>query len=189
MNRLPAAFLDGLDPAQRELLAAITGGPRRGSTPLALVDERGRVVGPFGPMLLQPAVGDPVQRLGAALRYSGRLTAEHREVATLVVAHHQGSVFEVAAHEPLARAVGVPADTITALRTGNTTDLPLDHAVVAHTVLALLEPGQLDDAEYATAQQVFGAEGLFELVVLVSYYRLLAQLMRVFDTDRDDTAS
>ena len=49
---------------------------------------------PSGVSSLHPAIGDALQRLGAAIRYGTRMTARVRELAILAVAEHHDSAFE-----------------------------------------------------------------------------------------------
>lgn len=170
-----------LEPSAAALYAAIRGGPRRaqaGLTPVA--DDDGRLLGPFGPMLLSPAVGDAVQRLGAAIRFSGTLADDAREVAILTVAMAQRSGFEWFAHEPAARAAGVSDADIAAVRRGEAPASASAASVwsVAH---ALATTGTLDDDAYAVAEREIGQAAIAELVWLTGYYGMLATSLRVFD--------
>jgi 4-carboxymuconolactone decarboxylase len=176
--RLLPAELDG---AQRALYDVITGGPRaRGAQHFALTDAAGGLVGPFNAMLLSPAVGGPLQALGAALRYSSGLDDETREIAVLVVAQVWDSAFERHAHEAIARAAGLGEPVLAAVREGRFADLPTaSQRLVAATTAALAGPGDLDDEQYAAACDLLGADGLFELMTLVGYYATLALQLRV----------
>lgn len=90
VTRIPRPTPDELDAEQHRLYEAITSGSRAGGPGSAeLTDEDGRLAGPFNAMLLNPPVGDALQRLGAAVRYRGRLTDRAREVAILAVAAHR----------------------------------------------------------------------------------------------------
>jgi 4-carboxymuconolactone decarboxylase len=76
-----------LDPAQRALYDAITGGPRAsqaGTVPIT--DADGRLLGPFAVMLLAPEVGNAMQQVGAKIRFGAALTGRERELAILSVA-------------------------------------------------------------------------------------------------------
>jgi 4-carboxymuconolactone decarboxylase len=171
-----------LDDDQRELYDTITSGSRStGPQAFGLAGGDGSLVGPFNAMLLNPPVGDALQRLGAALRYSGRLTARCREIAILAVAAHWDCGFERRAHEAVGAQVGLTAADLAALRAGS--DPVLDdatEAVVLTTTRALLEDGDLDDAAYAVAADLLGDDLLFELTTLIGYYGLLAAQLRVF---------
>jgi 4-carboxymuconolactone decarboxylase len=168
---------DALTPEQRRVYDAVIGGPRAGSG--ALADENGALRGPFGPMLLSPPVGDALQALGAALRYRAGLTDRAREIATLLVADHCHSAYEWTAHVAHGRRAGLTDAEIASL-TGDRPALTGVEALVAHTTLALLADGDLDDTRYAEAERELGQEALFELTVLVGYYRLLAGVLAVF---------
>ena len=175
-----------LDDDQRALYDAIVGGRRsRGPQLFPLVDDAGRLEGPFNAFLLQPKLGNPLQALGSAIRYSTSLSDRTRELAILVVAAHWRSAFEQYAHEALGRAAGLSDDELTAIRNGADADVdpiwadPADRLVV-RLVQALVRQGDTDDVTYAAAVELVGEAGLFELVTLVGYYAALALQLRVF---------
>lgn len=168
-----------LDEAQRGLYDAIAGG-RRANGPFRLVDDRGRLEGPFNAFLLQPAVGSALQALGAAVRYDTGLSDRGRETAILVVARRWDSAFEWYAHEAVARAIGLDDAALTAIWDGRYDDLPEPERSVARTTAALVSAGDLDDTGYDEAVALLGERGLFELLTLVGYYATLALQLRVF---------
>lgn len=180
--RLPSLSPAELDDDQRDLYDAITSGSRStGPQLFRLTGDDGALAGPFNAMLLNPPIGDALQRLGAALRYSGRLTARCREIAILAVAAYWDCGFEQRAHEAVGAHVGLTDAELTALRAGADPRLsdPTEAAVLS-AVRSLLEHDDLDDESYAAAVSVIGADGLFELTTLVGYYGLLAAQLRVF---------
>jgi 4-carboxymuconolactone decarboxylase len=171
-----------LDGEQRVVYDDIAGGRRAaGTAAVALTDPEGRLVGPFGPMLLSPPVGGALQALGAAVRYSSVLTDRVRELAVLAVAHHWDSAFERYAHEALGRQAGLTEGELNALRHARDPDLEDEaESVALLTVRALLERGDLDDDEHARACDLLGERALFELLTLVGYYGTLALQLRVY---------
>ncbi|MGR6923398.1 carboxymuconolactone decarboxylase family protein [[Actinomadura] parvosata] len=173
MARLRRTPPHELDPEARALYDKITSGPRG----RFMVDGQGGLTGPFNAMLLSPPVGDPLQELGAAVRYRSTLTDRARELAILVVAGHHDSAFERAAHEPIARELGFSEEQLQALRDGAPLTLgdPAESAVL-RVARALVAKGDLDDEEFAA----LGERELFELTTLVGYYSTLALQLRVF---------
>lgn len=171
-----------MDDDQRALYGRITGGPRAtGPSLFDLVDEQGRLTGPFDAMLRNPRLGDALQELGAAVRYRTGLTGTGRELAILAVAHYLDSEFEIYAHEAVARAAGVTEADLRAVREGRFEDLADEtDRVVAATAHALVTDEDLVDDRYVHARGILGEEGLFELSTLVGYYRLLALQLRLF---------
>jgi 4-carboxymuconolactone decarboxylase len=205
--RIPKLAPSSLDAEQRSLYDAIAGGRRaQGPQLFRLTDEAGRLEGPFNAFLLQPRLGAALQALGSSVRYDTGLDDRCREIAILTVAAHWRSDFEWYAHEAVARAAGLTTPELTAIRAASAPDAPdtpdtpdLDgppadatnapsasatlsglEAVVARTTTALLTRGDLTDAEYRTATDHLGADGLFELLTLVGYYATLALQLRVF---------
>ena len=102
-GRLPWPSREELDDAQRALYDSITAGPRSASRAFPMVDEEGRLYGPFNAMLLEPVVGAVISELGVALRYRSVLPARMREIAICEVAAWCRSEFEWFAHASIAR--------------------------------------------------------------------------------------
>jgi 4-carboxymuconolactone decarboxylase len=179
--RIPKLEPSSLDHEQRSLYDAIAGGRRaQGPQLFRLVDEEGRLEGPFNAFLLQPRLGSALQALGSSVRYETGLDGRCREIAILVVAAHWRSGFEWYAHEAVARSVGLSDAELAAVRDGRHAALAGPEAVVARTAAALVVRGDLDDAEYREAVGHVGVSGLFELLTLVGYYATLALQLRVF---------
>jgi 4-carboxymuconolactone decarboxylase len=178
--RLEQLTLDDLDIDQQELYDTIVGS-RTGSTlPGRVVDEHGNLQGPFNAMLHYPAVGLPLQELGGMLRFRGLLSPRARELVILIVAASWASEFEWWAHVRIGKHIGLTDDEIDAVRTSAplTLDDPADQAAV-DVARATTIRGDLDDDEYARAQDTLGDRMLIEVLTLVGYYALLALQMRV----------
>lgn len=103
-----------LSEEQRRLLSILTSGPRAELLAAERSPAGWALPGPFGPMLLSPTVGDPLQELGAAIRYRGGLDAASRELAIVATAFACGCRYELDHHLPLARAAGVPEEALAA---------------------------------------------------------------------------
>lgn len=182
--RLPAIDHRALTPEQAALYDAFTGGLLGGSRSAAVVtDGDGTMQGPFTVMLHHPAIGDPVQVLGGALRFRGALPDRAREIAILVTAASWASEFEWWAHAAIAARLGFD-DELAALARGEPVTFtdPVE-AAVFDAASALVARQDLDDDEYARAQAVLGDQHLVELTAIVGYYSLLALQMRVFRID------
>lgn len=181
-RRLAQPLPHQLSPDQLRVYNAITQGPRAARAQhFEMLDADGRLMGPFGAMLLQPAVGFPLQKLGAAIRYRTRLSDREREIAILAVAGYWESSFEIAAHSRVARAVGLSEEVVQALV--NNRAVPLDDPteVTVLDVCRKLVVGEgLDDEVFDTVSGVLGLDRLYELTLVVGYYALLALQLRVF---------
>jgi len=171
-----------LDPAQRAVYDAITGGPRASqAATVPITDEGARLVGPFAVMLLSPAVGDAMQQVGAKIRFATALTPRERELGILSVAGVLRCDFERLAHEPAARTAGLVQEQINAALSGRVPDgLTDDEALVCRLARVMTADRNLNDADYADGLAALGNQRLAELTYLVGYYSALALSLAVF---------
>ncbi|HEY7011416.1 MAG TPA: carboxymuconolactone decarboxylase family protein [Streptosporangiaceae bacterium] len=179
-ERLPRLLPADLDEAQRHLYDLLVSGPRQGG-PVPLTGADGQLEGPFNAMLFAPGTGAPLLGLGTAVRFGSSLAPRVREIATLAIAAHSGSEYELYAHERLGRQAGLTAAECAALRGQQDPGLadPGEQAVLRVT-RRLLDGGDIPDDLYRAAERALGPAGLVELVTLAGYYLTLAMLMRTF---------
>ncbi|MET7571188.1 carboxymuconolactone decarboxylase family protein [Streptomyces sp. NPDC005492] len=173
---------DEMSPDQHELYKKLLSSPRSsGPRPFPLVDDDGRLRGPFGAMLLEPELGNALQDLGGAVRYRTPLSPRAREIAILIVAAHTDCAYEWQVHEHAARLAGLTDEELSAIpeRRG---EAFADRAerTLFDTTWELVATRDLTDDAYARAVASLGAEQLFTLTTLVGYYQLLALQLGVF---------
>lgn len=178
-SRYASPLPSSLTPEQAALYREIIAGERAGGT-FPLKDDEGRLLGPFGPMLSIPRIGDPLQELGAAIRYRGSLGDREREIAILAVATQAGSMFELWAHERVAIAVGISDSEVIDLREGRFRGADLRERQIYVLATCLYADRPITDEMYDDVLTSLGEPTLAELVVLVGYYRTLASLLRLF---------
>jgi 4-carboxymuconolactone decarboxylase len=181
VTRQPRFLPDELSGDRRALYDAIASGPRsRGPQLFPLTEADGALRGPFNAFLLSPALGDALQRLGAAVRYGTALSDRVREMAILVVAAREDSAFEREAHEAVGRSVGLTEDEVTALRAGQLPRLTDPEETACLVLVRALVAGDVDDETWAACIPPLSQETVFELTTLVGYYATLALQLRVF---------
>jgi alkylhydroperoxidase family enzyme len=170
------------DADQRALYALLTQGNRiAGGASLPRTDETGRLYGPYNALLASPKFSRAFQEAGNVLRREGAYTERCREIAILETAVLRRCDFEWHAHEPPGRTVGLTDDELTAIRTGAPAPtLDATETLVRNVAQALARGRDLDDALYAEASAALGERALFELVMLVGYFDLLATVIGVF---------
>lgn len=169
---------DELNEPQRAYYDALVNGPRgKGS----LTDEQGRLVGAFNARLLDPAVGDAIQRLGATLRFETEIDDRMREIAVLEVAASERCNFEWRGHAAAALRAGASEAIVESIRTGtDCADCTEDEALARRVVRALIRDRDLDDELFAQAEQQLGLTVLFDLISLVGHYQHTALALRVW---------
>lgn len=169
-----------LDARQVQLYASILHGPRGRSAAFEMVDERGRLQGPYGPMLLSPALGEPLQQLGSACRFGSSLQPKDLETVVLTVGHALEASFIVHAHVKIADKAGVSAEFLAQVQAAACAgELPV--SIYQEIALAILGAGGVDNGTFEKALTSIGAAQLMEVVTIVGYYRLLADVLATFE--------
>jgi alkylhydroperoxidase family enzyme len=176
---------DELDADQRALYDELTKGSRQQvttSVPLAvrMIDDEGRLLGPFNAFLHHPHLGMAVQEVSRRLRFEGVLSHRTREVVILVVAASQRSDYEWGAHAAIAQDAGLDPGDIAAIARGERVRFadPVDDAA-AELARSLVATGDADDELYGRAHAALGDRGVIEVSTTVGVYQLLAQQMRL----------
>jgi 4-carboxymuconolactone decarboxylase len=102
------------------------------------------------------------------------------------------SDYEQYAHERVGATVGLSDAELDGIRTGafaHAEGVDREEAMTCLVARRLAERRVLDgDDDYAAAVGVLGEQRLLELVVLVGYYAMLAQMMGVFGVGAPDEA-
>lgn len=167
MSRLPMPDEADLSQRQLEVLNTIKSGPRGG------------VRGPFGAWIRSPELAVIAQELGAHVRYRSCLNDRVREVAICTTAAFLRAQYEWYAHCRIALEAGVAEATMEAIRKGETPDGAEDEMQAYAFSQELLETKRVSDATYAKTKEMFGEEGLIEIVGAIGYYSLVGLTLNV----------
>src|SRR5829696_6743231 len=150
-QRFPKLTAETMTPAQREVAAEITAGPR------------GEVRGPFIALLHNPELARHVQRLGEHLRWKGKLPSRLKELAVLVTARRWTCQHEWVMHSKLALEAGLAADMVEAIRAGREpTAIADEERAVLAFCFELHAMGRASDTAFAAIEQRFGLDGALE---------------------------
>ncbi len=175
MRRLPPLDPTALNGGQKALYDKIMSGPR------------GRVGGPMEAMVLCPAAGDPLQELGARLRFGGVLPGKLRELAILVAARFWSAQFEWHAHARIAREEGLDDSAIAAIAEGTPPVLASPEETIVYTFCRELhEAHAIGDETFAKAVAVLGREAVIELTMLAGYYTAVSMILNTFEVPPPD---
>lgn len=179
MPRLEPLSEPDLDEEQKAFLDHLNDGPRGGSGRIGLV-------GPYGVWVRAPHVGEPAQRLGAALRFGTTLAENLKEVAICTVGAFYRAKFEFAAHRRLALRAGVSESALDQLQAGEPAAFEGDEALVHAFTDEMLRRHRPRPATYDRAFERFGEAGLVELVSLIGYYCLISHTLNAFEVELID---
>ena len=163
MTRTPYLRPEEMSPEQRRIYDEI-------------VKSRGAWLnGPFAPMLHQPKLAEPAQRLGEFVRYNTSLAPALSELAIIVVARRFDCHFEWCQHAKIALKAGVRPELVEAIRNNQTpSDLSGDEALIYCFATSLLQANRVPEDLYGAVRDRLGVQGVGELVGLIGYYTLIA---------------
>jgi 4-carboxymuconolactone decarboxylase len=171
LDRMPAIPEAQMSPDQKRVMDEIAAGPR------------GRIGGPFIPLMRSPELMNRLQKVGEYLRFQNTVGLRNSEFAVLIVARHWSQPIEWAIHRPIAEKEGVLPATCDAIAEGRRPDNMTDDETLIYNVLEELRNNRsLSDPTYAQILKRFGEQGVIDLVAHYGYYSLLAMTMNVART-------
>jgi 4-carboxymuconolactone decarboxylase len=176
--RFPRLTEETMTPAQREVAAAISAGPR------------GEVRGPFIPLLHHPALAATIQQLGEQLRWKGKLPPALTELAVLVTARRWTCQHEWFVHSKLALDAGIPAAVVEAIQHGREPPaMSAEQAAVYRFCKEAHATGRVGDDAFESVRTKFGRAGAVELLVLCGYYSMMAMVLNTADMPLPNNAA
>ena len=149
----------------------------------AIVESRGAVQGPFTMFLHCPPLAERVMRLGAYVRFEGKLDHRVRVLAAMTVAREFDAVYVWGAQTGQARKQGVPEATITAIHEKHSRGIPADDAQIVDFTRDLIRKHRVSAASTNALQQRFGDEQFIELTGTIGYYSMLAMTVNACELE------
>lgn len=143
--------------------------------------DGGQFIGPFNPALLNPDIGSAFLELQFTEENRTSLSQRIRQVVILTVGAVWQAPYELYAHSAVGRHAGLSDDAVHTLAAGGLPRDVTEEEAVAHRVArALSLEHRIDDALYADAEALFGAEGVIDIVVLVGIYHTVCAILNAF---------
>jgi 4-carboxymuconolactone decarboxylase len=182
-GRLPLADRAALDPAQREIFDRMATRlvPWADAARFQSTAEDGRLIGPFNPVLLHPAIAAPFLDLQFAEQKHTSLSARVREVIILAVGAVWQADYELYAHLAVARKAGLSADAARKLAAGEAPDgLSDDEMIALQLTQQLSTRHRVDESLYREAENRFGKQGLIDIAFLIGIYHTVCATLTMF---------
>ena len=178
LDRMPAIPDAQMSPDQKRVMDEIAAGPR------------GRIGGPFIPLMRSPELMNRLQKVGEYLRFQNTVGLRNSEFAVLIVARHWSQPIEWAIHRPIAEKEGVLPATCDAIAEGRRPDnMTEDETLIYNELEELRNNRSMSDPTYAQLLKRFGEQGVIDLVAHYGYYSLLAMTMNVARTAVPDNGT
>jgi len=170
-DRMPPIPPELMTDAQKAVAAEIAAGPR------------GKVEGPYWPILRSPGFTRPVQKVGEYFRYHCPLDRRINEMAALIAARSWSQQFEWDVHILQALGAGLKPAVAEAIAEGRRPPGMAEDEEILYDFLAeLLANKSVSDPTYARTVARFGEAGVIDVLGIVGYYTMLAMIMNVSRT-------
>jgi 4-carboxymuconolactone decarboxylase len=182
-GRLPLADPAALNPAQREIFYRMATRivPWANDAHFKSTAEDGRLIGPFNPALLNPAIAAPFLELQFAEQVHTSLSARVREIVILAVGAVWRADYELYAHLEVARKAGLSEDAARAVATGGLPEGLSDSELIALRLTHQLSTShRVDESLYREAEKSFGTKGLIDIAFLVGIYHSVCATLTMF---------
>jgi 4-carboxymuconolactone decarboxylase len=182
-GRLPLADPAALNPAQREIFDRMATRivPWANDARFQSIAENGRLIGPFNPALLNPAIAAPFLDLQFAEQIHTSLSARVREVVILAVGAVWQADYELYAHLAVARKAGLSEHAARTVATGGLpTDLSYDETIALRLTQQLSTSHRVDESLYQAAENAFGTKGLIDIAFLIGIYHSVCATLTMF---------
>jgi len=171
LNRLPRVRREDLDDLGKKLYDAVAGDGRL----LGLE-------GPIGIRMHSPPVSEYMTMGNQYLRFGAGIEPRLMELAILVVAREMDSQFEWTAHEPPALRAGLEQRIIDIVKHRRPlTGLGDKEAAIIQLGREALGRRKVERETFARALELFGRQGVVNVVSLMSHYAATAMLLTTFD--------
>lgn len=174
-DRMPAIPDEAMSEEQRRVAAQIAAGPR------------GKVEGPYWPIIRSAGFAEVIQHVGAYFRYRCGLDRKINEMAALMAARSWSQPFVWDVHILQALDAGLAPEKARALAEGRRPEgMATDEETLWDFVNELLATKGVSDPTYRRAVDVFGESGVVDVLGILGYYTTLSLIMNVGRTDMLD---
>lgn len=147
--------------------------------------------GPVGMWMHSPVLAEAIFDLRQRVRYGTPKDQRLTELIILSTAREINNQYEWSAHEPLAQAAGLEQEIIDAIkyrRALSTLQSIPEFGVMERTLVEftreLVSEQKVSSETFDVALNLFGEEGLVDIVGLIGYYNLVAMTLKAFDVQR-----
>jgi 4-carboxymuconolactone decarboxylase len=181
-GRLALADPSSLTGPQRELFDRVMTSvvPLADKAGFHSTTAEGRLIGPFNPCQLNPAISAQFLKLQFTEQQHTSLSERVRQVVVLTVGAVWRADYELYAHSAAARRAGLTDAAIQTLVNGGMPGELTKEEKIAHRVADRLSTSHhVEDELYRDAEETFGAAGVMEIATLVGIYHTVCGLLSV----------
>jgi 4-carboxymuconolactone decarboxylase len=140
-----------------------------------------KVAGLYIPLMNHPELSQFIERLGYYLKFEGKLPRDAYQFVVLSMARRIGVAFEWVDHLAHARAAGLSDALIDAILKLDRESIPHPYSVIVATIDVALECKSIPKDLQGQMIELYGVQGLLEVVTLCGFYQMVGEITQAFD--------
>lgn len=179
-QRFKRLHLDDMSPEQKQYFDGLMSGPVSGTGSKGVVQGATSLGAPFNVLLRSPVLAERLRKVGEYLRFESSIPKRLNEFAILVTARTWTAQYEWFAHLRLALKEGLNPALAEDLALGkHPQNMQADEEAVYNFCHELHATHQVSDAHYKAVYDLFGEQGIVDLMVVSGYYVMVSMVLNV----------
>jgi 4-carboxymuconolactone decarboxylase len=179
-QRFKRLHIDDMSPEQKQYFDGLMSGPVSGTGSKGVVQGATSLGAPFNVLLRSPVLAERLRKVGEYLRFESSIPKHLNEFAILVTARTWTAQYEWFAHLRLALKEGLNPALAEDLALGKRPqNMQADEEAVYNFCHELHTTHQVSDAHYKAAHDLFGEQGIVDLMVVSGYYVMVSMVLNV----------
>jgi 4-carboxymuconolactone decarboxylase len=179
-QRFKRIHTDEMSPEQKLYFDGLMSGPVSGTGSKGVVQGATSLGAPFNVLLRSPVLAERLRKVGEYLRFESSIPKRLNEFAILITARTWTAQYEWFAHLRLALKEGLNPELANELAQGiRPSKMQPDEEAVYNFCHELHTTHQVSDAHYKAAHDLFGEQGIVDLMVVSGYYVMVSMVLNV----------
>jgi 4-carboxymuconolactone decarboxylase len=140
-----------------------------------------KVRGLYIPLMNHPELTQLIEQLGYYLKFEGKLPRDAYQFIVLSIARKIEVPFEWVDHLAPARAAGLSEALIEAILKSDRGSIPHPYSLILETIDVVLEFKSIPENLQNQMIELYGVQGLLEVVTLCGFYQMVGEITQAFD--------
>jgi len=180
LQRFKRLHVDEMSPDQKKYFDGLMSGRVSGTGSKGVVKGAMSLGAPFNVLLRSPILAERLRMVGEYLRFDSSIPKRLNEWAILITARNWTAQYEWYAHLRLALQEGLNPELAADLAQGKRpNNMQPDEEAVYNFCHELHATHQVSDAHYKAVQDLFGEQGVVDLMVVSGYYVMVSMVLNV----------
>jgi 4-carboxymuconolactone decarboxylase len=175
---------------QRQYFDGLMSGPVSGTGSKGVVQGANSLGAPFNVLLRSPLLAERLRKVGEYLRFESTIPKRLNEFAILITARTWTAQYEWFAHLRLALKEGLNPALADDLAQGKRPqNMQADEEAIYNFCQELHATHQVSDAHYKAVLDLFGEQGVVDLMIVSGYYVMVSMVLNVNRTPLPEGAT